>query len=224
MNYERQHQVSVRFLASVALGRGAKGLVLGLLTLITVSGCGNPFAGNNQPQATSSPIASPTPFSSPTDSPSPLVTSTSSPGVSDKPEATRNLETQLQSTVSQTINAPLQAIDCPPRSALQGGERFDCQATTNNQSFVVSVAITDASGQFEWQTKGLVQLPKLEQFIQQQVREKGGGEVKAACGGTVRIVKPGDSFDCQVTNAQGQSRTTRVTVKDDQGTVDVSLI
>lgn len=225
MKHKHQHQVPIHSLDPAALSRWLKSLFAGLFILTTVSACGSPFGGNNQSQLSPSPIGSPTPLSPPTTSPpNPLMTPTPPPGAGDQPEATRNLEARLQTTVSQTINAPLQSIDCPPRPTLQAGDRFDCQATLDNQSFVVSITITDAIGQFDWQTRGLVQLPKLEQFIQQQIREKGGGEVTASCGGTIRIVKPGDSFDCQVTNAQGQNRTTRVTVKDEQGTVEVALI
>jgi len=225
MKHEHQHRVPIHSLVPAALSRWLQGLFAGLFILTTVSACSGPLGGTNQSQLSPSPIGSPTPLSSPTTSAAnPLITPTSSPGTGDQSGITRNLEARLQTTVSQAINVSLQSINCPPRPTLQVGDRFDCQATLDNQSFVVSITITDASGQFDWQTKGVVQLPKLEQFIQQQIRGKGGGEVTASCGGTLRIVKPGDSFDCQVTNGQGQNRTTRVTVKDEQGTVEVALI
>ncbi len=90
---------------------------------------------------------------------------------------------------------------------------------------MIAVEITNATGpQFQWSTKGLLVLSKLEQFIQQQVKDKNGANVTADCSGKVRVAKPGDTFECRVIDAQGQSRPAKVTVKDDQGTVDVSVM
>jgi hypothetical protein len=192
--------------------------VLSAFLVVGLSSCGL-FQRSSQPLPTDSSTAS-TELSPPSSSFSP----TPSPTATNKPEFTLKLENQLKTVLTETLQTPVQAADCPIKPAAQAGDSFDCQVTAANQPFTVAVTITDANGQFQWQTKGLLQLNKLEQFIQTQVREKGGGEVTAECGDTIRSARVGETFDCQVTNAEGQKRSARVTVKDDKGSVDISLL
>jgi hypothetical protein len=78
-------------------------------------------------------------------------------------------------------------------------------------------------GNFDSSTKGLLILTKIEDLIKKTVKEKANIDVTADCGGKLRASKPGDSFTCQVKDTKGQSKEAKVTVKDDQGNINVKL-
>ncbi len=191
-----------------------------LVIALSLSACGN------NPAVT--PLASPTASLSPT--PSPTVTGTPSVSPStaspqpEKSDTSRTIQTKLTSLFASATGTNLESINCPSTVDLKVGNRFDCEAVADGQSFAIAVELTDTMGpQFTWSTRGVLQLAKLEQFIQEQVKAKGGAPVTANCGGTIRVAAPGESFSCQVTVAQGASRTAKVTVKDERGGVEVSL-
>jgi hypothetical protein len=167
-----------------------------------------------------SPVPSPI-----TATPSPTPAGSPSPTATNKPEAIRNLENRLQTVVAETIQVVVEAVDCPAEiQEIKPGVRFDCKLVADRQSFPVTVEWTDATGQFRWNTKGLLQLAKLEQFLQQELKRKSAIEVNANCAGEIRIAQPKETFECQVTDAQGKSRSVQVTVKDEQGNVDIKLL
>jgi len=201
-------------------GLGKLGLPLVLGILLILAGCSTSTSTpTSSPVASSSPTVSPTPtsptVSTPTASPSPIAT---------KPEAVKNFETRLSQAVAQVIGLPLQTIDCPATIELKANSRFECQGTSDGQVFAIAVSLTDDPAKFQWGTKGLLLLPKLEEFIQKRVKDKSGLDVKADCGGKLRVAKPGESFECKVTDARNQTRSAKVTVKDEQGSVDISLL
>jgi hypothetical protein len=140
-----------------------------------------------------------------------------------KSEATRSLESRLRTVVAEAIQLAVESVDCPAETEAKAGNRFDCQMVVDGQTFTVVVERTDAEGQFRWNTKGLLQLAKLEQFLQQELKEKRALEVKAQCEGEVRVAQPNETFECQVTDVQGNSRPVQVTVKDEQGKVDIQI-
>ncbi len=154
--------------------------------------------------------------------PTPVAMQTPLP-VANKPEITKQLESKLTELVAANIGAPLDGIDCPAKTERRPGDRFDCQLIAQGQPFTVNVELTDSTGKFKWNTKGLLLLSKLEEFIQQRLKEKDKVEVRANCGGKIRVTKPNDAFTCQITDVQGQARTIKISVKDEQGNVDVLL-
>jgi hypothetical protein len=184
-------------------------LAVVLFPIVLLAGC------TNQPQTTGIGNASPSPSLTPTLTPSPAVTS--------KSQATKDLESRLSKAFTDTTNVPLDSVDCPAQFDVKAGNRFNCQATSEGQTFAIAVELTNPDGQFQWNTKSLLVLSKLEQFIQSRIREKGGPDVTANCGGKIRIAQPGDTFECKVTSAQAQARSAQVKVKDEQGGVDISL-
>lgn len=169
----------------------------------------------NQPQTTGNGNASPTSSVTPTLTPSSEATS--------KSQATKDLENRLSRAFTATTKVPLDSVDCPAQFDVKAGNRFNCQATSEGQAFAIAVELTNPDGQFQWNTKSLLVLSKLEQFIQSRIRAKGGPDVTANCGGKIRVAQPGDTFECKVTGAQAQSRSAQVKVKDEQGSVDISL-
>lgn len=185
------------------------------LSALVLTGC------TNQPQASSG-NASPNPSASIVASPT-ITPSLSSPRVTSKSQTTKDLESRLSKAFTQTTKVPMDLVDCPAQFDVKAGNRFNCQATSDGQSFMLVVELTNPDGQFQWNTQGLLVLPKLEQFIQNRIRAKGGPDVTANCGGKIRTAKPGDTFECKVVGAQAQSRSAQVKVKDEQGGVDISL-
>jgi hypothetical protein len=198
--------------------------LLAILPLALLAGCGNRFQPQNTPTTPGSPVASPVP--SPTNTtPNPTPVGSPSPTAANKPETIRNLETRLRTVVAETIQVAVESVDCPATTQeIKAGVRVDCKLAADGQSFPVTVEWTDATGQFRWNTKGLLQLAKLEQFLQQELKTKNAIEVSADCTGEIRVAQPGETFECKVTDAQSKSRSVQVTVKDEQGNVDIKLL
>jgi hypothetical protein len=223
----RSNQTFVPTVTSTLRGRSRltqrlpRGLTRGLTLLCLVAlgaGC-TPSPGTQSPTPTPTPsAASQTPLPPP---PTPVALQSSPP--SNKPEITRQIESKLTELVSGNIGVPLESIDCPAKTERKPGDRFDCRLSAQGQSFLVGIELTDAAGKFKWNTQGLLVLSKLEAFIQQRLKEKDQVEVKANCGGKIRVTKPNEEFQCQITDVQGQARTIKISVKDDQGNVDVLL-
>jgi hypothetical protein len=206
------------------------GLLL-LFFLVSVSGCFN----RSQTAANAPAANSPTPTSSITpDSPlpssSPIASPTGTPQASPQAQSSQSgvakeIENRLNKTVSSATGAAIQSLTCPAGFEVKAGSRFDCNAVSDGQSFTIAVEITNATGpQFQWSTKGLLVLSKLEQFIQQQIKDRNGINVTVDCGNSIRVANPGDTFECKVSDPQGQSRSAKITVKDGQGNVDVALL
>jgi Domain of unknown function (DUF4333) len=80
-----------------------------------------------------------------------------------------------------------------------------------------------AKNELQWNTKGLLVLPKLERTIQQGIKQQFQIDVKTSCGGKVRIAKPGDTFECKVTDQRGQTKAVQVRVDNEQGGVTWKL-
>jgi hypothetical protein len=193
-----------------------------LALVIALTGCTNKPATTASPSPTNS-------SSSVASSPSPLVatpTPTPTPGKSPEtstPEFISETEKKMQELMTQTMDLAVASVNCPGREQAIVGDRFDCEAKAADQTFTVAVEITDTTGNFTWKTRGLVLLSKLEDSIRTSVKQKSGVEVTPDCGGRIRLAKSGDKFECKVSDAQGQSRSAQVTVKDDQGSVEFAL-
>lgn len=201
--------------------------------IVVLTGCTNPVRNSDNLPPPSSP--SPTPLSSDATSgagsgiSSPVPTDsaeTPSPAASlpNKSERLRSLESQLRDTVAKSIGVPVDSVECPTEAALNAGDRVNCRLSADGQSFGVAVELQGDGSQFQWNTVGLLVLPKLEAFIQTRLKEKSGIEATATCGKKIRVARPGETFDCQVKDTQGRSRSVQVTVKDEQGGVDIKLL
>lgn len=125
--------------------------------------------------------------------------------------------------MAEAIQTPIASLNCPAQPELNAGDHISCEAVAAGQTFAIAVTMTDTAGQFTWQTRGLLVLSKLEDFIQTRLRERGVA-VQADCGGALRVAQPKETFKCQVSDATGQIREVSVIVKDEQGNVDISLL
>lgn len=199
-------------------------ILIGLVAVL--SGCvANPPA----PIASSPTPATPAPPASPTTSPTPATPSaTATPDSSatnpGNAKTTQEIETRLSKVVSESMGVPMQSVKCPTGAEVAVGSRFDCEAGLDGQTFAIAVEITDVTEpQFKWSTKGLLLTSKLEAYIQKEIKDRSGIDVTTSCGSSIRIANIGETFECQVTDTKGQARSARVTVKDDQGNVEVSI-
>jgi len=175
------------------------------------------------PTVSPTPALSPTPTISPTiASPTATPTPTASPTAA-KPENVTKIETQITDLVTKAGNLTVQSVNCPTAIDEKSGKTYDCQVQSDIGGFVVVVQPTGEAGKFRWGTRGLLLLSKLDAFIQQSVANQGGGKVTVDCGAKSRTAKAGETFDCKVTDAKGAVKTARVTVRDDQGNVYLSL-
>ncbi|MBL1174387.1 DUF4333 domain-containing protein [Pantanalinema sp. GBBB05] len=189
------------------------GISLGAIALL--SSCTEP--------PSTPPISSPNPVTQ-TATPNPTQsTPAATPSLAAKPQPVQKTEDKLRQEFAKTKDFTVQAINCPTNLAFQAGKSYECQVTSDAGIFIVVLQMTDAKGDFRWNTKGLLLLSKLEQYIQQTIKQRGAGDVRVDCGGKARVAKPGEAFQCKVTNAQGQTRSAKVTVKDEQGGVFLAL-
>jgi hypothetical protein len=217
-----QHDAKLRQLRSrLWLGAIAIGVVM--------TGCNMPpetaVLPSPSPTVSPTPALSPTPLVSPTiATPAVSPTPTVSPaGPVAKPENVTKIETQITALVTKAGNLSVQSVTCPAAIDEKSGQTYDCQVQSDVGPFVVVVQPTGEAGKFRWGTRGLLLLSKLDSFIQQSVASQGGGKVTVDCGAKSRTAKPGETFDCKVTDAKGNVKTTRVTVRDEQGNVYLNL-
>lgn len=194
---------------------------------VILTGCNTPpeTAVAPSPSPAGSPTPAPTPLVSPTiaaPTVSPTPTASPSPPAA-KPDNVLKIETQITDLVTKAGNLSVQSVNCPAAIVEKSGQTYDCQVQSDIGPFVVVVQPTGEAGKFRWGTRGLLLLSKLDSFIQQSVANRGGGKVTVDCGAKSRTAKPGETFDCKVTDAKGNVKTARVTVRDEQGNVYLNL-
>jgi len=195
-------------------------LLLGIGSTAVLAGC------NSTKSATDSPDTStPTTSTKSSDTSSSSATSTKS---SDTSSPTNNsdvkkAEDALKNLYSKQAGVPIQSVKCPESTSFKVGSTFECQAKAQGVNFGIQVKMENDKGNFDSSTKGLLILTKIEDLIKKTVKEKANIDVTADCGGKLRTAKTGDSFTCQVKDTKGQSKEAKVTVKDDQGNINVKL-
>ncbi len=147
-----------------------------------------------------------------------------------KSEVVKNFEKRLRGDLIKKAGIPVQTVSCPLTVDVNTRSPFTCEATAEGQKFAIAVnpkTTTPASptdkNELRWSTQGLLVLPKLEQTIQQGIQQQFQLAVKANCGGKIRVAKPGDTFQCRVTDDRGQTKAVSVRVDDAQGNVTWKL-
>lgn len=172
----------------------------------------SPSTGNSSGLSTSpSAATSPTPATAPA---TPSTTGSSN---------VRKVETALKRLYGEKVGVPIESVNCPDNANLKAGGAFECKATAQGLNFGIQINMENNEGKFESKTKGLLILTKIEDLLQKAFKEKAKTDVTADCGGKLRAVKTGDTFTCKVTNKEGQTRNATVTVKDEQGQINVKL-
>lgn len=167
--------------------------------------------------------ATPSSTPPPTAQKSPVPLATPAPSAPAKPETVKVFENRLQTELTKQSGIKIQQVNCPAQIATGTEKTFNCQAIAEGKSFTVSISPEKNNQELQWSTQGLLVLPKLEETIQQGIQEQFRLDVQANCGGKVRIAKPGDAFQCQITDNRGQTRPVVVQVDDDKGNVTWKL-
>jgi hypothetical protein len=116
------------------------------------------------------------------------------------------------STVEATLKADIErqgrrlslnAVRCPSDVTRQAGAYFRCVGELNPEgTFTINVTQQDTQGIITWEvpnSKALLNLPKVEDSIQQGLAKAFGKRALIDCGtATYRVNLPGDRFQCQV--------------------------
>lgn len=126
------------------------------------------------------------------------------------------------STVEATLKADIErqgrrlalnGVRCPSDVARQAGAYFRCVGELNPEgTFTINVTQQDAKGTITWEvpnSKALLNLPKVEESIQQGLAKAFGKRALIDCGtATYRANLPGDRFQCQVVGGLEAEATT----------------
>ena len=122
------------------------------------------------------------------------------------------------------------SVECPDDVAPESGAQFTCVAHAADVSFDVEVTQENDDGKIEFApTDAVVVTAGIEADLDSRLHEAYDqpGDVMdldVDCGGPrVRLLTPGDTFDCEVT-ADGSIFTERVSVVDTAGTVNYLVV
>jgi hypothetical protein len=121
----------------------------------------------------------------------------------------RSLETSIKTELEKQGGIIVQTVFCPKDVPKVKDNFFQCKGKlVPRGEFVVTVQQEDELGKVKWEvlnSNGLLNLPRLEKRLQKEVGTEIGIEPTIKCStGTrqYRATKPGDSFECKVTNGK----------------------
>ncbi len=201
-----------------------------LLCLMALAGCTGTPPVAESPTPTGSPTPAPaSPNPTLTVSPTPLSpfltispVPTVAPTTPGKSAAVLAIEGHLAELVTKATTLTVQSVNCPANLEEKAGKTYDCDIVSEVGPFTAVIQPTGQPGKFRWGTKRLLLLSKLNDFIQKSVQSQGGGKVTVDCGGKARPARPGETFECKVVDAKGQSKVARITVRDEAGNVYIA--
>ncbi|WP_196358140.1 DUF4333 domain-containing protein [Nodosilinea nodulosa] len=117
---------------------------------------------------------------------------------------TTDIESSIKADIErQGRRLSLNAVRCPSDVSRQAGAYFRCVGELNPEgTFTINVTQQDNQGNITWEvpnSKVLLNLPKVEDTIQQGLSKTFGKRALIDCGtATYRVNQPGDRFQCQV--------------------------
>jgi hypothetical protein len=135
------------------------------------------------------------------------------------------VESSIKQEVARQIGIQVQSVTCPKDVKLGANTTFQCQVEVEqSDAFTVNVKQKDDQGNVDWKIPSeLILLTRVEQEIQQGIEKQLDMKVSANCGGKVKVVPQGESFECQVTDPQGATHTAKVTATSNQGDIKWKL-
>lgn len=224
----------------VNLGKIKGHFLVGLLALSSMAvlaGCNNSQTASNAPAAANSPatIGTAKTETSPAASASPATSNAAktetSPATSASPAASKitnaekvaKAEEALKALYTKQTGVPIESVKCPSNVEFKAGKTFECQATGEGVKFAIQVNMQNDQGRFDSKTKGVLILSRIEELLETNIKEKAKLDVTADCGGKLRVAKTGETFTCDVKSAAGETRKATVTVKDEQGNINVKI-
>jgi hypothetical protein len=152
--------------------------------------------------------------------PLPTIVVQSSPQTQ-KTEPTKAIESAIAQNLFLQTNIPINAVNCPNQATLEAGSTFDCQVAIAGGTFLTTVTMKPAE-RFSLKTKQLIVLSRVEDLLEQAIKDGKQFEVKVDCGTAVKFFQaPGERFDCKLTEKAGKTGTATFTITDLEGNVDV---
>jgi hypothetical protein len=137
----------------------------------------------------------------------------------------RPLESSIKAELEKQGGIIVQIVMCPKDVPKAKDTFFQCKGKlVPRGEFVADVQQEDEAGKLKWEilnSNGLLNLPRLEKRLQKEIGTEIGTEPTIKCSsGTrqYRPTKPGDSFDCRVTNGKltnPQGQIDKLTIKID---------
>ncbi len=170
-------------------------------------------AASNSPSTSSSPKTA----TSPATSASPVASNISNA------EKVAKAEAALKDLYTKQTGVTIESVKCPGNIEFKTGNTFECQAAAEGVKFAIQVNMQNDQGRFDSKTKGVLILSRIEELLEKNIKEKAKLDVTADCGGKLRVAKTGETFTCDVKNAQGETRKANITVKDEQGNINVKI-
>lgn len=213
----------------------SKGIIFMLLvalgSITILAGCQSNPSASNSPAVSESPVALNPPavpespfIVNPATSKSPAVSTT--PRTASSTQNSNNIkkaEAALKNLYSQQAGVPIDSVKCPENANLKAGGTFVCQAKAEGIDFGIQVKMENDQGKVDTRPTGVLILGRIEDLLQKTVKERAKFEVTADCGGKLRVLKTGDIFRCKLKDKQGQSKDAEITVKDEQGNIDIKI-
>lgn len=117
---------------------------------------------------------------------------------------TTDIESNIKADIErQGRRLSLNAVRCPSDVSRQAEAYFRCVGELDPEgTFTINVTQMDNQGNITWEvpnSKALLNLPKVEDTIQQGLSQAFGKRAVIDCGtATYRVNQPGDRFQCQV--------------------------
>jgi hypothetical protein len=116
-------------------------------------------------------------------------------------------------------------VTCPDDIELGADNDFTCTLDMEGQPLTIEVDQTDDKGHVNIQQReAVIDLAKAVDVIGSQLSDQIGASATVDCGTDhFRIADVGSTFTCQASDANGQTATVKVTVKDNSGNVSWEL-
>ncbi|MBD2022679.1 DUF4333 domain-containing protein [Leptolyngbya sp. FACHB-36] len=108
----------------------------------------------------------------------------------------------IQQDIIKQGGVSLKSVSCPKGVKPEAEVTFECTGEMDNgYTFTIPVKQQDAQGSITWDVphaKGLLNLVKFENLVQEVVQGEIGVRPLIRCGDGYKAVKPGQTFECQM--------------------------
>lgn len=117
-------------------------------------------------------------------------------------------------------------VTCPDDVDAKKGTKFDCTAEVEGQDLRIAVTMTDDDGNATFEaTQAVLDLTRAEEAMGSDIGAQIGATVAVDCGERDFLVKdPGDTFECEATDEDGNSVTLVATVTDADGHIEYETV
>ena len=140
---------------------------------------------------------------------------------------TRNLDSEkienvIKNGFSEQTGITVNFVTCPENIEMKENSVFECEIQTDKGKLITAeVTQSDDRGNINWNaSKELISTAAIEQEIQMGIRARLESEVTVNCGSDrFKIISPGQNFNCNTTDNNGNSNLVKVSVNDDRGNI-----